>query len=184
MTLLPRSILALAVLIAAAAPARAQQQQHMNMPGMSMPGRSMPGMDMDEVKSNAPFRPGLGDLMTALVQPRHIKLGLAGAAQNWAYAAYELGELRETFDTVGKLILKHGKLAIPQTIAATVTQPMDAIDAAIKGKDQAGFTKAYADLTEACNACHKSADHSMIVIQAPTVSGTAFPDQDFRSPEK
>jgi predicted dinucleotide-binding enzyme len=29
--------------------------------------------------------------MTAFVEPRHIKIGLAGAAQNWPYAAYELG---------------------------------------------------------------------------------------------
>jgi hypothetical protein len=35
----------------------------------------------------------LGDLMTAFVQPRHIKLGLAGKEQNWPYAAYELDQL-------------------------------------------------------------------------------------------
>jgi len=37
-----------------------------------------------------PHRAAVGDLMTALVQPRHIKLGLAGREQNWPYAAYEL----------------------------------------------------------------------------------------------
>jgi hypothetical protein len=161
-----RLALALALIAALAAPAAAQQHTH--------------GMDMDEVKSNAPFRPGLGDLMTALVQPRHTKLGLAGMAQNWDYAAYELDELRETFELVGKQILKQGSLSIPQTIAATVKQPMDALDMAIKAKDQAGFTKAYADLTDACNACHKSADHAMIVIQVPTAGSTAFPDQNFQ----
>jgi hypothetical protein len=162
-------VLALALPVALAAPAAAQQHMH--------------GMDMDEVKSSAPFRPGLGDLMTALIQPRHIKLGLAGAAQNWDYAAYELDELRETFELVGKQILKQGSLSIPQTIAATVKQPMDALDAAIKTKDQAGFTKAYADLTDACNACHKSADHAMIVIQVPAAGGAAFPDQNFNPPK-
>ena len=179
---LKRSILASAVLVVLAAPGTAQQK--MNMPGMTMPAKNMPsggmpGMNMDEVKSNAPFRPGLGDLMTAFVQPRHTKLGLAGAAQNWDYAAYELSELQETFEDVGKLILKHGKLSIPPAIASTVKQPMDALDAAIKAKDQAAFSKAYADLTAGCNACHQSGDHPMIVIQVPTVSGTAFPDQDF-----
>ena len=29
------------------------------------------------------YRPGLGDLMTMTVQPRHIKLGLAGREKNW-----------------------------------------------------------------------------------------------------
>ena len=41
------------------------------------------------------FHPGLGDLMTAFVQPCHTKLGLAGSEKNWPYAAYELKELRE-----------------------------------------------------------------------------------------
>jgi hypothetical protein len=178
------SLLAIAAICACAAPLPGSaQQQHMNMPGMTMPGSSMPGMDMHETKSTAPYHPGLGDLMTAFVQPRHIKLGLAGAAGNWDYAAYELGELRETFDDVGKLVLKHGDLSIPQAIAATVSQPMDALDKAIAAKDAAGFTKAYADLTTACNTCHQSAGHPLIAIQVPSVSGTAFPDQDF-SPKK
>jgi hypothetical protein len=160
----------------------AAQQQH-TMPGMNMPGMNMPGMNMEDTYSSIPFRPGLGELMTAFVQPRHTKLGLAGAAGNWDLAAYELDELRDTFDGVGKLILKHGQLLIPQAIAATVKQPLDALDVAIKAKDSAGFTKAYADLATACNACHLSAGHPMIVIKVPDVLGTAFPDQDF-SPKK
>jgi hypothetical protein len=182
MTRLSRSILAIAILVLPAAPAAAQQK--MNMPGMNAPSGGMPGMDMHETKSTVPYHPGLGELMTAFVQPRHTKLGLAGAAGNWDYAAYELDELRETFDDTGKLILKHGELAIPQAIAATVKQPMDALDAAIKAKDSGGFAKAYGDLTTACNACHQSAGHAAIVIQVPSVSGTAFPDQDFSPPKK
>ncbi|HXC29261.1 MAG TPA: hypothetical protein VNV38_14990 [Stellaceae bacterium] len=178
-----RTILILAAAAAIAIPALAQQK--MNMPGMNMPAasKSMPGMDMDEVKSNAPYHPGLGDLMTAFIQPRHTKLGLAGQAQNWDYAAYELGELKEAFDDVGKMILKHSNLQIAPAIAATVTPAMDAVDKAITAKDPAAFTKAYADLTDACNACHKSADHPMIVIQVPS-AGTAFPDQNFNPPPK
>lgn len=170
--------LALAALVALAVPGAAQQ--HSTMPGMNMPGMTMP---MHEVLSTAPYHPGLGELMTAFVQPRHIKLGFAGAAQNWDYAAYELDELREAFDDAGKLVLKHGSLSIPQAIASTVKQPMDALDAAIKAKDPAAFTKAYADLTTACNACHQSAEHPMIVIKVPDVAGTAFPDQDFSPPK-
>jgi len=120
--------------------------------------------------------------MTAFVQPRHIKLGLAGQMQNWAYAVCELDELRETFDDVGKLVPIDGPLAIPAAIASTVQPPMEALDAAIKAKDPVGFTKAYGELTAACNACPQSADKGMIAIQAPTVS--AFPDQDFRPPKR
>ncbi len=130
------------------------------------------------------YRPGLGDLMTTSVQPRHTKLGLAGAEQNWDYAAYELKELGETFDKIAKLVPKHGKLSIPEAIASTVKPPMDALGAAVKTKDRGAFTQAYADLTASCNACHRSADHAMIVIKVPTVSGTAFPDQDFSPPKQ
>jgi hypothetical protein len=190
---LPRAILAAAFAAGAAALPSAAQQQHMDMPGMHMPGnmhgmtmpvQKMPDTGMEDVFSKLTFQPGLGELMMAFVQPRHTKLGLAGAAQNWDYAAYELGELRETFEDIAKLILKHGKLEIAPAIASTVKPPLDAVDAAIKAKDPAAFAKTYADLTAGCNACHQSADHPMIVIQVPTVSGTAFPDQDFRAQQK
>lgn len=170
MTRLPAACAVLALL---AAPAVAQQ--HKNGPGMNM--------DMRETKASAVYRPGLGELMTNLMQPHHTKLGLAGAAANWPLAAYELEELRESFDTVGRLILKHGSLEIAPAIAATVKPPMNALDTAIEAKDAAAFTKAYADLTDACNACHNSADHPMIVIKVPDAAGGTFPDQDF-SPAK
>jgi hypothetical protein len=168
---LPRLILTGVVFVALAVP----------LPGTAQQRGSMPGMNLQETKSAARYHPGLGDLMTAFVQPRHTKLGLAGSEQNWPYAAYELGELREAFDDVAKLVPKHGILAMPAAIASTVQPPIAALDAAIKAKDRAAFTKAYGDLTVACNACHQSADHPVIVIQAPTVS--AFPDQDFRPPK-
>src|SRR5580700_6948635 len=133
MTSSPRSILALAILLVSAVPGTARQQ-------------------MDESKSAAPYHPGLGELMTAFVQPRHIKLGLAGAAGNWAYAAYELGELRETFDDVGQLVPKHGDLTVAPAIASTVKPPMAALDKAIQAKDAAAFKTAYGQLTDACNA--------------------------------
>lgn len=46
------------------------------------------------------YVPGLGDFMTACVQPHHIKLWLAGNAGNWGLADYEAGELRETFEDI------------------------------------------------------------------------------------
>ena len=134
--------------------------------------------DMPETKSAAPYHPGLGELMTAFVQPRHIKLGLAGNEQNWSYASFELGELTEAFDDIVELVPKHDNLPIPEMIASTVKQPMEALGTAIKTMDNAAYTKAYADLTASCNECHQSANHPEIVIQVPTAS--SFPDQDFR----
>jgi hypothetical protein len=158
-----RSMLALIVGFVLVTPEPTAAQQPANTP---------------ETKSAAPYRPGLGELMTAFVQPRHIKLGLAGSEQNWPYAAFELGELTEMFDDIAELVPKHDNLPIPEMIASTVKQPMEALGAAIKAKDSAAYTKAYADLTASCNACHQSAGHPEIVIQMPTVS--SFPDQDFR----
>jgi hypothetical protein len=124
----------------------------------------------------------LGDLMTAFVQPRHIKLGLAGSEQNWPYAAYELDQLRETFADVAEILPKYRDLSIPDMITSTVKEPLAALDRAIQAKDGTQFTAAYGQLTTSCNACHNSYDRTVIVIQTPTV-GT-FPDQDFRPPAK
>jgi hypothetical protein len=128
------------------------------------------------------FHPGLGDLMTAFVQPRHTKLGLAGSVQNWAYAAYELNELSEAFDDVAEIVPKYRNLSVPELIGATIKPAIAALDQAIKAKDSGQFTAAYGQLTASCNACHQSTDHAVIVIQPPTAS--SFPDQDFRAPSK
>jgi len=124
----------------------------------------------------------LGDLMTALVQPRHIKLGLAGSERNWPYAAYELDQLRETFADVAEILPKYRDLSIPDMITSTVKEPLAALERAIQAKDDNQFTAAYGQLTASCNACHQSYDRAVIVIQPPTAP--AFPDQDFRLPAK
>ena len=128
-----------------------------------------------------PHVAAMGDLMTAFVQPRHIKLGLAGMAQNWTYAGYELDQLRETFADVAEIMPKYRDLSIPDMIDATVRKPLTAIDQAVKAKDLNQFTIAYRRLTAACNDCHRSYDRAMIIIQPPV--GGVFPDQDFQSPK-
>jgi hypothetical protein len=129
-----------------------------------------------------PHPAAVGDLMTALVQPRHIKLGLAGSEQNWPYAAYELDQLRETFADLAEILPKYRDLSIPEMIMSTVTEPLAALNRAIQAKDGNQFTAAYRQLTASCNSCHQSYDRPVIVIQLPTAA--AFPDQDFRPPAK
>ena len=123
----------------------------------------------------------LGDLMTAFVQPRHIKIGLAGAERNWPYAAYELDQLRETPD-VAEILPNYRDLSIPDMITTTVKEPLAELDRAIKAEDSNQFAAAYGRLTAACNACHRSYDRGAIVIQPATVA--VFPDQDFRPTTK
>lgn len=133
-----------------------------------------------QATSPAPaYRPGLGDLMTMTVQPRHLKLGLAGQERNWAFAAYELHELEESFERVAHIWPKWRQVEIAETVKATMEPTLEAVEQAIKIRDAAGFTRSYARLTETCNACHQSANVGMIVIQVPKSS--PFANQDFRA---
>lgn len=128
--------------------------------------------------SHAPYRPGLGDLMTMTVQPRHIKLGIAGQQKNWVYAAYALRELEESFERAAEAWPVYRTTNIAEVLEASMKEPMEAISRAIKSADSARFSEAYARLTATCNACHQATDRAFVVIQAPASS--PFPDQDFR----
>jgi len=127
----------------------------------------------------AVFRPGLGDLMTMSVQPRHTKLGLAGQQKNWTYAEYEAGELQEALDDVAESTPVWDGFAVAEGIRGLTKEPLAAVVAAIKAADGARFAKAYVALTAACNQCHQSAGKGVIVIQVPGTS--PYPDQDFRA---
>jgi len=124
------------------------------------------------------YRPGLGDLMTMTVQPRHLKVGLAGQQRNWTYAAYELHELEEALERVAKVWPKWREVDIVALIQASTHEPIEALEQAAKARDAARFDEAYGRLTGACNACHRSANVGFIVIQAPRSS--SFANQDFR----
>ena len=127
----------------------------------------------------APYRPGLGDLMTMTVQPRHLKLGLAGQEKNWPYVVYEGHELEEAFERVVKQVPKWREFDIAQLIAATVKQPLDDLEAAAKVRDGPRFEAAYRQLTDACNACHQAVQRPFVTIQEPNES--MFPDQNFHA---
>ena len=124
------------------------------------------------------YRPSFGDLMTIAIQPRHIKLGLAGQEKNWTYAAYEFRELQSAFDRMARAVPTYRSMNTADLISATTKAPMEDVAAAIKAGDAAKFADAYAQLTATCNACHQSTDHGAVVIQVPKAS--SYPDQDFR----
>jgi len=124
-----------------------------------------------------PYMPSFGDLMTMAVQPRHTKLGLAGAAHNWTYAAYELSELRNAFARIARTIPVYRTANTAEFFAAMTQAPLAAVNDAVTAHDATKFRSAYAQLTIACNACHVSLDHAAIVIRVP--SGGDFPDQRF-----
>jgi hypothetical protein len=116
------------------------------------------------------YHPSFADLMTMAVQPRHIKLGIAGKARNWEYSAYEARELRNAFNRIGRTIPTFNKQSMPDMFAANIMPSMDKLDAAIKVKDGAAFDAAYKEATTSCNNCHMGLDHAYVVIREPTTS--------------
>ena len=123
------------------------------------------------------YHPSVGDLMTMAVQPRHTKLALAGRRRNWEYAAYELNELRNALTRVGRTIPVYRSADMPVILDAMTREPLAAVERAIHDKDASAFEAAYAQLTAACNACHLSQEHAMVVIRVPRED--TYPDQDF-----
>ena len=142
-------------------------------------GTLMPLAAIGQANNPAPsYRPGLGDLMTMTVQPRHIKLLLAGHEQNWPYAKYELKELQEAFERIARAVPRYRGLPMGGMIDAIAKGPIDELAKAIDAKDEVAFDAGYEKLTQGCNACHQAANVGMVVIKVP--NGSSFPDQDFR----
>ena len=128
-----------------------------------------------------PYVMGMGDLMNTLIQPRHAKLGLAGKAENWPLANYALSELRQAFAGITKAVPKFHGMPVGDLVDLALTQPLNAVEAAIKQQDAQKFATAYDQLGQGCNACHMELNHPYVVIKTPDAS--AFPDQDF-SPKR
>lgn len=113
----------------------------------------------------------LGDIM-GLTQLRHIKLWFAGKLENWELAGYELAQMEASLKDAADLYR-----GIPVEDVTLVIEPMKAISNAIEAKDSTLFAKAYDDLTNACNACHRAIDRGYIIIHTPNSS--PFSDQSF-----
>jgi hypothetical protein len=124
------------------------------------------------------FKPAMDDLMTMLVQPRHMKLYYAGQAKNWQLAAFQINELRGALARIGRTIPNYRSNNVDNAVAAIFTDKLKAVDAAVKSADLAQFNSAYDEMTSACNDCHKTMEHAFLVIKVPEAGN--FPDQEFR----
>ena len=118
-----------------------------------------------------------GDLMVAILQPRHTKLGLAGQARNWRYLAYELVEFQEAIDRIERL-----SPWVAEQMQAFTSEPMAKLTKAVEAQDHAGFIQAYGQLTQACNQCHQHFGREEVAIRMPDAS--PFPNQDFNTQEQ
>jgi hypothetical protein len=124
------------------------------------------------------FKPAMDDLMTMLVQPRHLKLYYAGEAKNWTLAAFELDELRAALARIGRTIPTYRRIGVDTAVASIFTDKAKAVDAAIKAKDAAQFTSAFKEMTGACNDCHVGMEHPFLKIRVPEAAN--YPDQEFK----
>ncbi len=125
------------------------------------------------------YLPGLGDLMNASMQVHHTKLWFAGHADNWALAAYELKEIKETIEDIQTVTPVWHDIPVGEMVK-TIDPNLDALDQAIKAKNPVKFDAAYHELTTSCNACHAGAGQPEIKITEPIPQGGgAFADQDF-----
>jgi hypothetical protein len=123
------------------------------------------------------YAPGLGDFMTAYVQPHHIKLWLAAKSGNWDLAAYEASELAETFEDVSTYQATWKDAPVAQLVKAIIQPKLTQIDSAIAHKDFKSVQSAYAELTAGCNSCHTTMHHAFLKITVPTAD--PFSDQNF-----
>ena len=125
-----------------------------------------------------PFVPGLGEIMS-LQQMRHTKLWLAGQANNWKLAAYEVDELGEGFDDVVRLHPTHKDSpgAPKDLIPRMVTAPIDDLRKAVDQQNPTAFASAYDSLTAACNNCHQATNFGFNHVQRP--ASNPYPNQVF-----
>jgi hypothetical protein len=126
---------------------------------------------------NHNYTPGLGEIMS-LTSMRHAKLALAGQAENWALAEYELDELHEGFDDAVKFHPTHKNIKeLGKLIAGTMDNPLKELEKAIKAKNMQQFNENFDQLTAACNACHQMTEFGFNVVTRPT--SNPFVNQDF-----
>jgi len=113
------------------------------------------------------YLPSISDLMIATIQPRHERLWRAGQDGNWDFAAYEFGNLEGAFNRLGRAHPTEDGMSFPAMITSVTERPFKELGTAIRAKDGAAFTKAYADLTDACNSCHQALNHGVVEIRVP-----------------
>ncbi|MHB0767451.1 hypothetical protein [Bradyrhizobium sp. 5.13L] len=123
------------------------------------------------------YVPRLGDIM-GIAQTRHQKLWLAGKAQHWELAAYELRQLKTSL--VEAAVLYSG---IPVSNVTTLEPSLQSITDALTAKDGRKFAKAFGNLTEGCNACHRSMNRNFVIMKVPSEQ-EPFANQQFAPPSK
>ncbi len=119
-------------------------------------------VDSLQIKLDAAYKPGLGEFMSG-IQVHHAKLWFAGSAGNWKLADFEIGEIKETLDDIGKYCADR-----PEVSSLPMIRPaVDSVSAAIGASSLPAFNHAFTLLTTFCNNCHRATKHEFNVIKVP-----------------
>ena len=130
--------------------------------------------------ANEPYRPGLGEFMTA-TQLRHAKLWFAGKQNNWDLAAYEIDEIKEGLEDAARLFPTFDGIPVAEMIKTIIDPRIEGLEKAVRAKSSTKFTVAFDELTSGCNSCHAGASKPFIRIQRPIAR--PLTNQNF-APEK
>jgi len=129
-------------------------------------------LSASSVAASSDVSAALSELMTRL-QLQHAKLWFAGKLSNWSLANYEIQQIDANLEATSRL------LANPSQ-ADRAREQIRAVRQALQSKDVPAFMTSYADLTNECNACHRSSGYAGIVMQIPLalpVPNQLFVDQ-------
>jgi len=101
------------------------------------------------------LKPGLGEFMIQF-EYHHDRLGNAIRKQDFARAAYEIDELKETAERIQALQITNDKLQKPFPIffEKYLKSPFDVLASAAEKKDNVTLQNNFIALTNNCNSCH------------------------------
>jgi len=117
--------------------------------------------------------------MNASMQVHHTKLWLAGNDGNWALAAYELKEIKETVEDIQTYSPKWHGIPVAQMVKG-LDPSINSLNQGVIAKNSIKFNADFREFTAACNACHVAANQPEIKIMVPlTPDANKFADQDF-----
>ena len=108
------------------------------------------------------YTPRLSEIMR-MAQTQHLKLWLAAKAQNWDLATYEAQQLKTSLADAALLYDN-----LPVSNVTTLLPPLQSILDAASAKNARNFADGMRELTDGCNACHRSMGRGFVVVQVPT----------------
>ena len=119
------------------------------------------------------YKPGFGEFMSG-IQAHHAKLWFAGLNENWPLADFEVHEIQEALEDLGKFCTERPEIKSIRMIDG----PLDSVIGSISNKNLSSFRNSFTYLTATCNNCHKETNHEFNVVTIPT--SLPVVNQDFK----